>query len=81
MTIVATSQLIKFMEIRFGEKPRRYWNDRLSREQTGFVPGMAEVNIVRLFNVLKKKEPKTYCIIIDFQSAYIFIRYICGRTY
>ena len=56
MTIVATSQLIKFMEMRFAEKLRRYMTDRLSRAQIGFVPESgAEMNIMRLMNVLREK--------------------------
>ena len=44
------------MEMRFAKKLKTYLNEKLSRSQTGFVPGMGvEVNINRLMNLLKKE--------------------------
>ena len=71
--IVVTSQLIKFMELRFADKLRKYMIDQLNRPQTGFVPGMGtEVNIVRLLNVLKEKmkQKPIVLLFIDFSNAY-----------
>ena len=70
--IVVTSQLIKFIEMRFAEKLKKYMNDRLERTQTGFVPGMGtEVNIVRLLNKLKeKRQQRPIVLFIDFSNAY-----------
>ena len=53
--IVVTLQLIKFIEMRFAEKLKKYMNDRLERANW-IVPGMGtEINIVRFLKKLKKK--------------------------
>ena len=57
--IIVRSQLIKFMEMRFAKKLKTYLNEKLSRSQTGFVPGMGvEVNINRINEPAKKRKKK-----------------------
>jgi len=70
--IVVSSQLVKFMEMRFVGKLREWMKTGICKAQTGFVPEMGtEVNLWRILRRANaKKASKPLILFIDFSNAY-----------
>ncbi|CAD8115257.1 unnamed protein product [Paramecium sonneborni] len=71
--IVILSPLYKFIEMRFYDKLMNYLQEKILKEQTGFVKGFGtQVNILAICDIFKKTKAaqKLIMLFIDFSSAY-----------